>query len=112
MMITETEIVARFASLEVHILERWIAAGWLKPQRSGSGLLFDETDVARTHLLCDLCYDMELRDDDLPMVLSLLDQLHGTRGLLRAMISAVRSQPEEVRVAVMRKARELLASGD
>ena len=41
-MITEAEIVARFGRLEAHVLQRWIAAGWVKPRESGAGLLFDE----------------------------------------------------------------------
>ncbi len=33
MMITETEVVARFSRLDAHVLEHWIAVGWLKPHR-------------------------------------------------------------------------------
>ncbi len=79
------------------MLEHWIAVGWLKPHRTEDGFFFDETDIARTHLLCDLCYDMELRDEELTMVLSLVDQLNSARALLRAMTKAVHSQPDEVR---------------
>jgi chaperone modulatory protein CbpM len=109
MMITETEIVARFSRLDAHVLEHWIAVGWLKPQRSDEGFLFDETDVARTHLLCDLCYDMDLRDEELTIVLSLIDQLHSTRTLLRAMTAAVHSQPGEIREAILTTVRLNLA---
>jgi chaperone modulatory protein CbpM len=111
-MITEIEIIARFSKIDVQVLEHWIAVGWLKPQRSEAGFLFDETDVARTHFLCDLCYEMELRDDELAMVLSLVDQLHGTRALLRAMTTAVRSQPERIRDAILAQAGLLLAPPD
>ncbi|MBI4724858.1 MAG: hypothetical protein HY765_07730 [Rhodomicrobium sp.] len=107
-MITETEIVARFSRLEVHVLDRWIAAGWLKPSESEAGFLFDEADVARAHLLCDLCYEMELGEDELAMVLSLIDRLNATRALLQAMTSAVQRQPAEVRSAILAEARALL----
>ena len=105
MMITETEVVARFTRLDPEVLEHWIAAGWLKPHRSDAGFLFDDGDIARTHLLYDLCYDMELRDEELTMVLSLIDQLHSTRSLLRAMTSAVHCQPDEIREAILFKVR-------
>jgi chaperone modulatory protein CbpM len=107
-MITETEIIARFEELEIHVLRRWIAAGWIRPEEDGTGFLFDEADVARTHLICDLSYEMELRDDELAMVLSLLDQLHGARSVLRAMAAAVQRQPPQVRDAIMAEMHGLL----
>ncbi len=112
MMITETEVVARFANLDAQILEHWIAVGWLKPHRGNQGFLFDDADLARTHLLCDLCYDMELRDEEMTMVLSLIDQLHSTRSLLRAMTAAVHSQPDEIREAILTRIRLHLAPRD
>jgi chaperone modulatory protein CbpM len=108
MMITETEIVARFSRLESHVLQRWIAAGWLKPQENGTGFLFDDADVARTHLLCDLSFDMELRDEELAIVLSLVDRLNSTRTMLRALTVAVQGQPEAVRDAILAEMRVLL----
>jgi chaperone modulatory protein CbpM len=109
MTITETEIVARIERLEIHVLQRWIAAGWIRPEEHGTGFFFNEADVARTHLICDLSYEMELRDDELAMVLSLLDQLHGARSVLRAMATAVQRQPAQVRDAIMAEMHGLLA---
>jgi chaperone modulatory protein CbpM len=108
-MITEAQVLDRFARLDAQVLEHWIAAGWLKPHRGGEGFLFDETDIARTHLLCDLRYDMDLRDEEMTMVLSLIDQLHSTRALLRAMTSAVHTQPDEIREAIFTHVRIHLA---
>ena len=112
MMFTETVVVARFKQLNAQVLEHWIAAGWLKPRRGDEGFLFDDADIARTHLLCDLCYDMELRDEEMAMVLSLMDQLNSTRSLLRAMTSAVHSQPNEIREAILTRVRLHFTPGD
>jgi chaperone modulatory protein CbpM len=109
MMITETEVVARFTQLNAQVLEHWIAVGWLKPHRNDDGFLFDDADIARANLLCDLCYDMELRDEETAMVLSLMDQLNGARSLLRAMTAAVHSQPDEIREAILTRVRLHLA---
>ena len=109
MMITETEVVALFRQINAQVLEHWIAAGWLKPRRGDEGFLFDDADVARTHLLCDLCYDMDLGDEEMAMVLSLMDQLNGARSLLRAMTAAVHSQPNEIREAILTTVRLHLA---
>ena len=111
MMITEAEVVARFKELNAQVLEHWIALGWLKPRREDEGFLFDDADVARTHLLCDLCYDMDLRDEEMAMVLSLMDQLNSTRTLLRAMTVAVHSQPDEIREAILTRVRLHFTSG-
>ncbi len=108
MTFTETEIVARFTRLEAHVLQRWIAAGWVKPRESGAGFLFDDADVARTHLLCDLSFEMELRDDELAIVLSLVDRLYGTRTMLAALTSAVHNQPAAVRDAILAETRARL----
>ena len=107
MMFTETEIVARFGRLETHVLQRWIAAA-AKPRESTVGFLFDDADVARTHLICDLSFDMELRDEELAIVLSLVDRLNGTRTMLRALTAAVQSQPAEVRDAILAEMRAML----
>ncbi len=112
MMFTETEIVARFTRLEAHVLQRWIAAGWVKPQEGGAGFLFDDADVARTHLLCDLSFDMELHDEELAIVLSLIDRLNGTRTVLRALNAAVRNPPAPVREAILGEMRALLGGED
>ena len=112
MMMTETEIIARFGRLEAHVLKRWVAAGWLKPRESEVGFLFDDADMARAHLLCDLSFDMELRDEELAIVLSLVDRLNGMRAVLHALTSAVQSQPEEVRDAILLQARTLLGAGE
>ena len=112
MKFTETEVVARFRQLNAQVLDHWIAAGWLKPRRADEGFVFDEADVARTHLLCDLCYDMELGDEEMAMVLSLMDQLNSTRSLLRAMTAAVHSQPNEIREAILTRVRLHFAPAD
>jgi chaperone modulatory protein CbpM len=109
MMITEADIVARFEGLQIQALRQWITVGWLKPKPSESGFLFDEIDVARTHLLCDLRFEMDLGDEELTLVLSLLDQLHGTRAMLRAMAAGINDQPMEVREAILSKIGAALA---
>ena len=85
--------------------------GWLKPEAGAAGYQFDEADVARTHLICDLSFDMELGDEELALALSLIDQLNGTRTMLRALSTAVQSQPEAVRDAILAEMRTILGGG-
>jgi chaperone modulatory protein CbpM len=111
MTITETEAAARFSRLEVHVLKRWIAAGWVKPRASATGFLFDDADLARTHLICDLSFEMELRDEELALVLSLVDRLHSTRVMLGALTAAIDKQPPQIRDAVQAELQALLDAG-
>jgi chaperone modulatory protein CbpM len=108
MMMSEIEVAARFSRLEVHVLQRWVAAGWVKPRESVRGFLFDDADIARTHLIYDLSFDMELRDEELAIVLSLLDRLNSTRTILGALTAAVERQPPQIREAIRSDLQALL----
>jgi chaperone modulatory protein CbpM len=48
-------------------------------------------------LACDLHYRMGLEHASLPVILSLIDQLHDARHHLRALTQAVAEQPDGVR---------------
>jgi chaperone modulatory protein CbpM len=62
-------------------LQSWIAAGWFV-ERSG---VFSEVDLARAQLICDL-KRMGVNDDGIPIILDLIDQLHGLRLALRSIM--------------------------
>jgi chaperone modulatory protein CbpM len=111
-MIRDTEVLARFSRLDMHLLQRWIAAGWVRPRESGAGFVFDEVDVARTSLICDLSFDMELRDEELAVVLSLVDRLNSTRTIVRALASAIDRQPAHVRDAIRSELIAFLGAGE
>jgi chaperone modulatory protein CbpM len=112
-MISERELIAATGRLEVHLLHEWIEMGLVAAHRGEAGYLFEEVDVARVHLVCDLCFDMGLDRESLPVVLSLLDQLHSTRHSLKALAAAVAEQPDEIRTAIESRARRVLGgSGD
>lgn len=107
-MITERELCERLRCLDVEVLHRWIELGLVAPQRDAGGLLFDDVDEARVALVCDLHYGMGLDHESLPVILSLVDQLHQTRHSLRAIATAVSEQPGEVRVAIASRTRIVL----
>ena len=54
---------------------------------------------------------MELGDEELALALSLIDQLDGTRTMLRALSTAVQSQPKAVRDAILAEMRTILGDG-
>jgi chaperone modulatory protein CbpM len=96
-MIPEQELLAVVGRLKAEALRRWIALGWISPAQSVHGPIFEEADVARVRLICDLVYDIQMDEESLPVVLSLLDQLHDTRRILKRLTSALDRLPEEMR---------------
>ena len=102
-MIRETELIAQFMYLERHVLLTWIEEGVIAPHRDEEGYLFDRVDEARVALACDLHYRMGLDHASLPVVLSLIDQLHDARHHLRALTRAVAEQPGSIQQEITRR---------
>ncbi|MGM0741711.1 MAG: MerR family transcriptional regulator [Pseudomonadota bacterium] len=101
MSFDEYTVVARVERLNLRDLRFWVRQGWLCPAESETGPLFDELDIARVRLLCDLRKEMSLPNDAVPVVLNLIDHLHQTRRELRALTRAIEEQPEDVRHAIV-----------
>lgn len=101
MSFDEHAVVARVARVNLRELRLWVRQGWLRPAQGEAGPVFDELDIARIRLLCDLRKEMLLPDDAVPVVLNLLDNLHQTRRELRALTRAIEQQPRDVRHAVV-----------
>jgi chaperone modulatory protein CbpM len=85
-------------------LEYWIAESWVRPVRDDTGYLFGEADIARAHLIRDLLEDMAVEPDTVPMVLSLIDQVHGAHRRLARLVDAIDALPEPSRSELMRRA--------
>jgi chaperone modulatory protein CbpM len=84
-------------------LSHWVELGWVAPERPADAEpAFSDLDVARVCLICDLRHDLEVEEETIPLVLSLLDQVYALRRQINALTGAVREQPEEVRRAILR----------
>jgi chaperone modulatory protein CbpM len=92
----ETEEFAGQVRLEAEVLQAWVDAGWLLPRRDGAKRDFSEVDLARARLIRDL-EQLGVNDEGIPVILDLLDQLHGLRRTLRDILSAIHAQPEAMR---------------
>jgi len=102
-MVREAELIAQFRYLERRVLLTWIEEGVISPLRDEEGYLFDQIDESRVALACDLHYRMGLEHTSLPVILSLIDQLHDARHHLRALTRAVAEQPERIRREITRR---------
>jgi chaperone modulatory protein CbpM len=99
-MISESELVAMIALLESEPLRRWIDLGWVLPQQDNATFYFDDSDVVRVQLICELHYELHIEEDSLSVVLSLMDQLYSARRSLREVLGAIEAQPAQVQSCI------------
>ena len=85
-----------YAQLDAGALDAWVAAGWLAPRREKETLQFSDVDIARAQLIHDL-KRLGVNDDGIPIILDLVDQVHGLRRMLRELLSAIQAQPEAMK---------------
>ncbi|QRZ13401.1 hypothetical protein JWJ88_01710 [Paracoccus methylovorus] len=104
---TLTETLEAVSEMTPEQLERYIRAGVVVPVQSEQGPLFREIDLARLNLVVDLAEGYHLDEEALGLVLSLVDQLHGLRGDMRAILDAVAREPVETRVRLKTAIREV-----
>ena len=96
-MMTANELLAQVAGIDRDELDAWIAEGWVRPVRRARQIAFRDVDVARVRLVVEIRDDLNVRRENIPLVLSLIDQVHGLRRELRALASAVDAEPDDVR---------------
>jgi len=108
MMFSEAEVVTVLETITMRQLRGWVQAGWIVPAVGENGPIFDDLDLARVRLVCELRSELDIPEETVPLVLSLLDQVHGLRREMRSLAQAVDTQPEVVRAAVRATYREIL----
>ncbi|MDO5646998.1 hypothetical protein [Paracoccus sp. (in: a-proteobacteria)] len=94
---SRTEVVTLIDDLTDTQLDVILTARMVQPLQSETGPQFRDIDLARLQLITDLTTDYDMRPDGLTLVLSLIDQLSGLRGDMRALMAALASEPPEVR---------------
>jgi len=97
------------ARLDAAALTAWIEAGWLVPRGDQEAEDFSEIDLARAQLIRDLQHDMGVNEEAIPIILDLIDQMHGLRQVLREVAAAVCAQPEDMRQQIIAEVRSAVA---
>jgi chaperone modulatory protein CbpM len=95
------------ARLDAAAVEAWVEAGWLVPRRDEEAHDFTDADVARARLIRELQHDMGVNEEAIPIILDLLDQVHGLRQMLREVATAVCTQPDEMRARIVAEIRSV-----
>jgi chaperone modulatory protein CbpM len=99
---TFEEIVAEIEIAPAE-LAAWIEQEWVLPARQGDTHVFNEADVARVRLICDLRRDMAVNDEAVPVVLQLLDQIYALRDTLAEFRTAIDAASPAAREEILGK---------
>jgi chaperone modulatory protein CbpM len=84
-MLTEEEFCLRVGIAHT-TLRLWLDEGWLAPSLNEVGVVLSEIDVARARLIRDLRDDIGVNDEGVGVILSLIDQVHGLRSMVQALL--------------------------
>jgi chaperone modulatory protein CbpM len=98
-MITLSAVMQRVRGVDVDTLQVWIAQDWVRPRRQAGEPVFEEIDIARIRLIVELRDELEVGEPAIPVVLSLLDQLHASRARMRTVLDAMERAGSDARVA-------------
>jgi chaperone modulatory protein CbpM len=85
-----------YLKIDVVQLDFWIEQGWLIPEASSGGRQFRDADVARARLILDLMGNMGVNEAGVDVVMDLVDQLHGLRGTMGKLMTAISRQERDV----------------
>jgi chaperone modulatory protein CbpM len=98
-------VSALFPGLSQVELVHWVERGWVIPDTAESGFVFHDIDIARVHLIHDLRRGMDVGEDAIPLVLSLLDQVYELRSKMKSVLRVLESQPQDVQTALLNALR-------
>lgn len=99
----EREVVTIIRGLSRRRLRAWVKRGLVAPRRGDGDYLFDELDVARLRLLGVMRDELGIGEEQLPLIISLLDQIYGLRRQLRRLLEALAELPEDQRRRILER---------
>ncbi|MBB3350142.1 transcriptional regulator [Rhizobium sp. L9] len=85
-----------YLKIDVVQLDFWIEQGWLIPETSSGQRQFRDADVARARLILDLMGNMGVNEAGVDIVMELVDELHGLRGTMARLMTAIGRQERDV----------------
>ena len=101
--LTITAVCRDIPGLTEETLHAFVRQDWVRPARTHGEPLFSDADIARIRLILDLRATLDVEEETLPIVLSLLDQLYATRRQLRRVIDEAGPDLSERLVRLMQE---------
>lgn len=110
-MLSEQDLEKQVEGVTRAEIRLCVQRGWITPTAGGGAQAgFLQVDVARLRLIRELRQDLEVDDETVPVILSLIDQLHTTRAELKRMAQAVAQEPGDVQERIAATLRALRGS--
>lgn len=97
----------RYLKIDVTVLDIWVEQGWLVPDAHTGTREFRDADVARGRLILDLTRSMGVNEAGVDLIIDLVDQIHGLRGTLRDVVTAMDQQDDDVKRRLREKLDDL-----
>jgi chaperone modulatory protein CbpM len=110
-MLSERDLLSRVERLTVTRLRVWVAQGWIKPADTVAQN-YSEADLARATLICNLEDELGFAEEDVPVLLNLIDQIHGLRAELKVLLDALEELPPDLRATVRMQITQTRGSGN
>ncbi len=104
-MFNEHEVLLYIEGVSAVQLEIWITEEWVRPSQSGTVVAFNDADVARIRLIDLLHNQLEVNEEAIPIILSLIDQAIDLKEEMRLVASAIADQPDDVRSKILEAVR-------
>ena len=110
-MFTEEEVLRLIPDLSRDELFEFVEAGWIKPEENSSAgaaaFVFLQVDVARAQFITDLRHDMRVNDEAVPVILSLVEQVHALRNDLDTLAKSIQTQGPDIRTKIVETIRQI-----
>lgn len=87
MIINRLEFTER-VHIDQTTLDAWLGEQWLLPNRTMTDMEFSDIDLARAAFILDLQRDLGVNAEGVGIILDLVDQMHGLRRVLGALLPA------------------------
>jgi chaperone modulatory protein CbpM len=100
------QVIEEVTSLTAERLSYFERLRIVTPESTPQGLRYHTLDVRRITLLCELTDEFEVNEDALVIIMSLLDQLHGTHSKLEQVIKAISAEPSETKIRLSQRLHE------
>ena len=101
MVFTEDDVIAKVERLSPEHLYMCIDEGWINPKQTQGRAYFADIDIVRLQLILNLQIDLSINAESIPIILSLIDQVHGLRHKLRSLAEAIGEQPEDIQQVIL-----------
>jgi len=95
-MSNEEDIPVLVEGVTIDELRSWVSERWIRPTTIESVLKFGHADVARIRLLQALIHQMDVDVGAIPVILSLIDQVHSMRSQMRCLAEAINAHPGDI----------------